>query len=527
VEKHSDLGRLTDSYLLSPLALINESEIKKSKRMKRKKQIPKEDEFIERKIITALIVSTAYFDRVRKFWSSKLLDSSEAKLIAGWCLEYWDKYNKAPGEEIESIFMRKTRKLPKQMVDAISKLLAGLSDDYDKEDKFNVDYRYDQTFKYFESQQARLLIDNLNEALEQNDMDEFYKLRSSFNPIRIESDEKTTFKGMEIYNMEIKSKKWLIEDLLPKGLTIFGGQSKIGKSYLALNFGIHLAEGKLMFADQPTFGYKGSKGPVLFLALEDPMERLKSRINAIEPNPNKKLLNRNFTIVREWDKLIRRGLADLEEWLKKSKQPKLIVIDVIAKVWDMKSSTGGGRWYTQEYQIFGPLADLAHKYETSIIVITHTKKSREDDVFNEILGGAGTQGPADNLMVLSRHPGDKNKRILAIRGKDMKDQHLLFEVFEEGAKWECLGEVDEAQKTNERQSIVDYIRMTGKMSLKDIQQAARDGKIDVSSRSVHITLRKMIKDGTLIQPRPYGKYSVPRKTNEMIRLKHPKKKSVG
>jgi len=139
--------------------------------------------------------------------------------------------------------------------------------------------------------------------------------------------------------------------------------------------------------------------------------------------------------------------------------------------------------------------------------------------FRPAMGGAGTQGPADNLMVLSRHPSNSNQRILAIRGKDMDDKRLLFEVFNEGADWQCEGEVEEVQKTNERQAIVDYLGLEG-MSFKDIQQAAKDEDIDVSPNSVNTMLRKMVEEGTLTQNQVYGKYSVAGKTNEMIRIKH-------
>ncbi len=483
------------------------------------------EQFIERKILIGLVTDSNYTAKVlalKNVNPVQLLASTSCKMLANWCIEYYNEYHEAPGKKLEDIFMEHTDKIDNETAQDVEEILAGLSDEYEEKGG-NDKYLFDRTFKHFQLRQAEILRDKQDQAISADDLDEFYKQQISFKPIQIESEEKTTFKGMEIYNEKIKPIKWLIDDLIPKGLTIFGGQSKLGKSYLALNMTMHLAQDKYMFADQSSIAYKGARGPVLYLALEDPKERLKNRILAIEPNPDEKLLNRYFTITREWNKLYKGGLADLEEWLKKAKRPKLIVIDVIAKVWNMKNSTGAGRWYNQEYEIFSPLSDLAHKYDTSIIAITHTKKGKEADVFNEILGGAGTQGPADNLMVLSRRPGNSKQRVLAIRGKDMQDRHLLFDVYDNGATWECEGEVNEVQKTNERQSIVAYLRMTGTMSLKDIQQAAKDGEIEISPNSVAIILRKMENDGTLIQP-TYGKYSVPGRTNGMIKINQKRKK---
>lgn len=64
----------------------------------------KEEQFIERRIITGLIISTDYIDHIREVWDPQLLGSGTAKRIANWCIEFYDQYKEAPGEEIESIF---------------------------------------------------------------------------------------------------------------------------------------------------------------------------------------------------------------------------------------------------------------------------------------------------------------------------------------------------------------------------------------------------------------------------------------
>lgn len=128
------------------------------------------------------------------------------------------------------------------------------------------------------------------------------------------------------------------------------------------------------------------------------------------------------------------------------------------------------------------------------------------DVFNELLGGMGVQGAADNLMVLSDTPdGD---RVLAIRGKDIDDSDLLFTVEDEGATWSCEGAVGEVQRTVQRQSLYDYLDVKGPTSFTDIEQAARDGSINIAVSSVKVIIRKMVKDGQLEQDQRRGKYAV-------------------
>lgn len=62
-------------------------------------------EFFERRIITGMIVSKDFLDRVERFWDSTLLESPELRMIADWCMEYYRKYNRAPDANIESIYM--------------------------------------------------------------------------------------------------------------------------------------------------------------------------------------------------------------------------------------------------------------------------------------------------------------------------------------------------------------------------------------------------------------------------------------
>ena len=64
-----------------------------------------DQEFFERRIVTGMIVSKDYLDRIHKFWDSTLLESPELKMIADWCMDYYEKYNRAPDSNIESIYM--------------------------------------------------------------------------------------------------------------------------------------------------------------------------------------------------------------------------------------------------------------------------------------------------------------------------------------------------------------------------------------------------------------------------------------
>ena len=69
-------------------------------------------EFFERRIITGMIVSKDYLDRIYRFWDSTLLESTELRMVSEWCVEYYERYKKAPDEDIEAIYMDKLKADP-------------------------------------------------------------------------------------------------------------------------------------------------------------------------------------------------------------------------------------------------------------------------------------------------------------------------------------------------------------------------------------------------------------------------------
>ena len=144
----------------------------------------------ERKIVTGLIVSTEYITEIRRFWNIKLVQSSMAKRLCLWCIEYFDTYNKAPFKDIEGIFLEKlkTGKVPKDVAEEIEEeILPGLSDEYEREGKFNSEYLLAQTKRYFKERQLRLHTEQIQNLIDQGEITEAENKALSF---QVEQTEK-------------------------------------------------------------------------------------------------------------------------------------------------------------------------------------------------------------------------------------------------------------------------------------------------------------------------------------------------
>ena len=83
-----------------------------------------------------------------------------------------------------------------------------------------------------------------------------------------------TFSLDEALDSYFEPKEPIIENLLNPGTYILAGASKIGKSFLVAEIAYHVATGTDLWSES----YKTHKGKVLYLALEDDMQRIIEQI---------------------------------------------------------------------------------------------------------------------------------------------------------------------------------------------------------------------------------------------------------
>lgn len=142
---------------------------------------------MERKIVIGLIVSTEYIQQIINVWDIRYIETPMAKLLSGWCIEYFTKYKKAPGPIIEDIYFQKLREgLDQDTAEEIEQdILPSLNEEYVSSDKFNLNYLLDQTFEYFRSQQLKIYTTELKEAVEDGDTAEAEKLALNYKPLQI------------------------------------------------------------------------------------------------------------------------------------------------------------------------------------------------------------------------------------------------------------------------------------------------------------------------------------------------------
>lgn len=92
------------------------------------------------------------------------------------------------------------------------------------------------------------------------------------------ADEKTklaVIDGETLMDMKLPPTRFCVDTLLPQGLCILGGASKIGKSWWVLDLCVRIAKG------EPMWDLKTTSGTTLYLCLEDTLRRVQNRLLCI------------------------------------------------------------------------------------------------------------------------------------------------------------------------------------------------------------------------------------------------------
>jgi replicative DNA helicase len=140
----------------------------------------------ERKIVIGMIVSTKFLSEVATIYNPNLLQSSFIKTISNWCIEYYQKYQKAPKKYIQEIYNGyKNRKImEEEQAELIADFLENISFEYEKTNFNNVKYNLDQAEKYFKQRSLTLLNESISSCLIDNDETEAEKLIATYTQVK-------------------------------------------------------------------------------------------------------------------------------------------------------------------------------------------------------------------------------------------------------------------------------------------------------------------------------------------------------
>ena len=248
--------------------------------------------------------------------------------------------------------------------------------------------------------------------------------------------------------------EFLVNGILPLGLTLLASPPKFGKSWFSLLLCLAVAKGT------PFLGLGTTKSDVLYLDLEDGDADLQERIKKLnmgEEAPAGLLYSTEAPTLAD-------GLLDtLNQTLSSNPSIKLIVIDTLGVVLGAQNSDSNQ--FAQEYALYGSLKKVANAHSIALLVIHHLRKTGDDNnPFNRIYGGVATQAALDTMMVLEKDTHASDSAHLHVSGRRCPQQDFVLSFDADTCIWSMVGNSAEADEKFHRNQ---YERSEAVVTIKE------------------------------------------------------------
>ena len=220
---------------------------------------------------------------------------------------------------------------------------------------------------------------------------------------------------------------FVVDGLIPQGLSILSGSGKIGKSWLMLWLALRVSRG------EPVWGFTSHRCGVLYLCLEDTFTRVQNRLYRLtdEAPPELRVAITSFQIGSGLEEQIEQFLTDYPA-------TKLVIVDTFQKVRNSQSASDKNGLYAIDYDDTSAIKSVADRFGIALILVHHTRKQEDkNDPFNQVSGSTGITGAADTNFVLRRSRTSEMGTLLAT-GRDIEYQELTLRFVQEQCAWELV-----------------------------------------------------------------------------------------
>jgi hypothetical protein len=300
------------------------------------------------------------------------------------------------------------------------------------------------------------------------------------------------FDAADIDGWDCPATRWIIEDIIAEGtLNVVAAASQTGKSLLWLYICTKVLKSGNLF---DTF-IINPVNRVLYLALEDPVRRIKDRLKEITGSgsidPGK------FKIYTASDLNLANAsqFSWLESYIKENKRD-FVVLDTYQK------ATPGLDSYKDEEQskILHRLANITRKLNVTIVVLDHVRKPKNSQLNRRIslddIKGTGSKAQNADSVILMQRRGQR-LTVATISKDSDRQHHFQLDVNERGKpgeKFAYAGNADTAKdgtagkKENTRIVQAGFEKL-GKASIPDVAKAT-DLSVATVGRSVKSLVKK-------------------------------------
>lgn len=252
--------------------------------------------------------------------------------------------------------------------------------------------------------------------------------------------------GETLMDMKLPPTKFCVETLLPQGMCILGGASKIGKSWWVLDLCVRIAKG------EPMWDLKTTKGTTLYLCLEDTLRRVQNRLLCITDEVPS---NTFFAISAG---TLSDGLCEqIREFVKEHPDTVFVAVDTFQIVRNNNIDTS----YANDYDEIRLLKQLADELNICLLLVHHLRKQGDSDPFNKLTGTTGILGAVDTAFVLDKSKRNADSATLYCTGRDVEDRQLELQFSKKEFVWKMLRDSMENREMllpKEMELLIDFMK---------------------------------------------------------------------
>ncbi len=289
----------------------------------------------------------------------------------------------------------------------------------------------------------------------------------------------------QLQTMEFPPPRWVIDELLPVGVTLLAARPKAGKSWLALQAAVAVASGGRFLGY-----YDVDAGDALYLDLEGSLRRMQGRLRSMALHgawPDRLAIGDSWGAGDD-------ALAQIDAWCEQTPNARLVVIDILARIRGAFEARMDR--YDYDYRFLQQLNALAERRNIAVLVLHHTRKAKGDDVYDEISGSTGVFGAVSAAWMMTANPSVAGERLLHVRGRDIiNDEPVAIRWNNDIAQHVRTADGPAASSSALSRAILAAIPADGAASVSDIMAATGAQRAVVDNY-----LSRMVADGVLTRP---------------------------
>jgi hypothetical protein len=298
-------------------------------------------------------------------------------------------------------------------------------------------------------------------------------------------DETDDWTGLSLMEADLHDPSWIVEGLLPEGLTWLAGRPKRGKSWLVLQIALDIVLGTA------SLGRPCAQGRVLYLALEDSPRRMKRRLALMGAAKSPEL--GNLIIKTRFPSLEDGGLAALIEAIEKY-GPVLVVIDTLSRLMGRVDQDSNADMTAT----LDPIQKLALGRNIAIVVVDHHRKPGMEilDAIDDVIGSTAKTGVADAIWGLYRKSHEA-QGTLKITGRDVEEAEFAMSWDAVRFHWKVEGSAGERALDQRIKEITAFLRIALEADLKTLASHLGLSEDTLTAITREMKARKIVKETTV------------------------------